>query len=173
MFNKLVLLLLSILLFQGYTWFVTLSPVLRPFVSLFDIILCVKKLLHFALKSYYILRQKLLHFALMLHFASIVTFCGVTSSNADMDERLTARSCSNNKLIFEDLYSFIEAKVKQVCRFEIENLKSEASASYANELVITAEWEQRSSRQIAGVASPTTPFWNRKLIRCVKRTGVF
>ena len=56
-----------------------------------------------------------------------------------MDERLTARSCSNNKLIFEDLYSFIEAKVKQICRFEIENLKSEASASYANELVITAE----------------------------------
>ena len=26
----------------------------------------------------YISRQKLLHFALMLHFASIVTFCGVT-----------------------------------------------------------------------------------------------
>ena len=102
------------------------------------------------------MRQKLLHFALMLHFASIVTFCGVTSSNADMDERLTAQSCSNNKIIFEDLYSFIEAKVKQVCRFEIENLKSEGSASYANELVITAE--QRSSRQIAGVASPTTPF---------------
>ena len=39
---------------------------------------CVKKLLHFALKSCYILRQKLLHFVLMLHFASIVTFCGVT-----------------------------------------------------------------------------------------------
>ena len=52
---------------------------------------CVKKLLHFALKSCYILRQKLLHFGLMyisrqkllhfaltLHLASIVTFCGVT-----------------------------------------------------------------------------------------------
>ena len=43
---------------------------------------CVKKLLHFALKSCYILRQKLLHFGLMLHFASKdvtfrvnVTFC--------------------------------------------------------------------------------------------------
>ena len=36
---------------------------------------CVKKLLHFALKSCYILRQKLLHFGLMLHFASkVVTF---------------------------------------------------------------------------------------------------
>ena len=85
--------------------------------------------------------KKLLHFAskVVTFRANFVTFCGVTSSNADMDERLTARSCSNNKLIFEDLYSFIEAKVKQVCRFEIENLKSEASASYANELVITAE----------------------------------
>ena len=36
---------------------------------------CVKKLLHFALKSCYILRPKLLHFGLMLHFASkVVTF---------------------------------------------------------------------------------------------------
>ena len=42
-------------------------------------------LLHLALKSCYILRQKLLHFGLMLHFASkvvtfrvYVTFCGVT-----------------------------------------------------------------------------------------------
>ena len=33
---------------------------------------CVKKLLHFALKSCHILRQKLLHFGLMLHFASKV-----------------------------------------------------------------------------------------------------
>ena len=60
-----------------------------------------------------------------------------------MDERLTARSCSNNKLIFEDLYSFIEAKVKEVCRFEIENLNSEASASYANELVISLQNENK------------------------------
>ena len=27
---------------------------------------------------YYILRQKLLHFALLLHFVSVITFCGVT-----------------------------------------------------------------------------------------------
>ena len=65
-----------------------------------------------------------------------------SSSNADMDERLTARSCSNNKLIIIwRFYSFIEAKVKEVCRFEIENLKSEASASYANELVISLQNE--------------------------------
>ena len=60
-----------------------------------------------------------------------------------MDERLTARSCSNNKLIFEDLCSFIEANVKEVCRLEIENLKSEASASYANELVISLQNENK------------------------------
>ena len=36
---------------------------------------CVKKLLHFALKSCYILRQKLFHFGLMFHFESkVVTF---------------------------------------------------------------------------------------------------
>ena len=54
-----------------------------------------------------------------------------------------ARSCSNNKLIFEDLYSFIEAKVKEVCHFEIENLKYEVSASYANELVISLQNENK------------------------------
>ena len=42
---------------------------------------CVKKLSHFALKSCNILSQKLLHFWLMLHFASkVVIFCvNVTS----------------------------------------------------------------------------------------------
>ena len=40
----------------------------------------LKKLLHFALRSCYILSQKLLHLGFMLHFASIVTFCGVTVS---------------------------------------------------------------------------------------------
>ena len=42
MFNTLALLLLSILLFQGYTWLVTLSPALRLFLS-FNI---MKKPLH-------------------------------------------------------------------------------------------------------------------------------
>ena len=31
---------------------------------------CIKNLLHFAFKNCYILGQQLLHFALMLHFAS-------------------------------------------------------------------------------------------------------
>ena len=45
----------------------------------------LEKLLQFALKDYYILRQCyyilrrfLLHFALIVHFAAIITFCGVT-----------------------------------------------------------------------------------------------
>ena len=61
----------------------------------------------------------------------------------DRDERETALSCANNKLTIEDLSSFIETKVKEVCRFEIENLKSEASASYANELVISLQNENK------------------------------
>ncbi|CAH3157788.1 unnamed protein product [Porites lobata] len=35
-----------------------------------------------------------------------------SSSNADMDERLTARSCSNNKLIFEDFILLLKLKSK-------------------------------------------------------------
>ena len=66
-----------------------------------------------------------------------------SSSNVDRDERETALSCANNKLTIEDLSSFIETKVKEVCRFEIENLKSEASASYANELVISLQNENK------------------------------
>ena len=66
-----------------------------------------------------------------------------SSSTVDRDERETALSCANNKLTIEDLSSFIETKVKEVCRFEIENLKSEASASYANELVISLQNENK------------------------------
>ena len=64
-----------------------------------------------------------------------------------MDKRETAWSCSNSKLIIEDLSSFIEAKVKEVCRLEIENLKSEASASYANELVISLQNENKDIQE--------------------------
>lgn len=39
---------------------------------------CVQRLLHIVLNDCHILRQKLLHIALMLHFALIVTFCDVT-----------------------------------------------------------------------------------------------
>ena len=63
--------------------------------------------------------------------------------NVDRDERETALSCANNKLTIEDLSSFIQTKVKEVCRSEIENLKSEASASYANELVISLQNENK------------------------------
>ena len=66
-----------------------------------------------------------------------------SSSNADMDECETAWTCSNDKLTIEDLSAFIEAKVKEVCRFKIENLKSEASTSYANELVISLQNENK------------------------------
>ena len=40
-------------------------------------------------------------------------------SDAVMDEHETACPCSNDKLTIDDLSSFIEAKVKEVCRFEI------------------------------------------------------
>ena len=46
---------------------------------------------------------------------------------------------SINKLTIEDLASFIEVKVKKVCLFEIDNLKSEASTSYANELIMSLQ----------------------------------
>ena len=35
----------------------------------------------------------------------------------------------------DDTYSFIEIKVKEVCRLEIEKLKLDASASYSNETI--------------------------------------
>ena len=53
-----------------------------------------------------------------------------SNSNAGLDEREMAWTCSSNKLTIEDLSSFIEVKVKEFCCFEIDNLKSEASASY-------------------------------------------
>ena len=56
---------------------------------------CVKKLLHFALKSCYILRQKLLHFGLMLHFASkVVTF------------RVNVTFCVNCYILWRNIASY-------------------------------------------------------------------
>ena len=40
----------------------------------FALLLCIA----FCVKSYYILRRKLSHFALLLHFVSVITICGVT-----------------------------------------------------------------------------------------------
>ena len=58
-----------------------------------------------------------------------------------------AWTCSSNKLIIEDLSSFIEVKVKEVCRFEIDSLKFEASASYANELIISLQNEKKELQE--------------------------
>ena len=66
-----------------------------------------------------------------------------SSSDTVMDEHETACPCSNDKLTIDDLSSFIEAKVNEVCRFEIENLKSEASASYVNDLVLSLRNENK------------------------------
>ena len=41
----------------------------------------------------------------------------------------------------EDIYSFIEIKVKDVCRLEIEKLKLEASSSYSNETIASLREE--------------------------------
>ena len=64
----------------------------------------IKKLLHFALKSCYILRQKLSHFWLMLHFVSKVvtirvnvTFCGVTPLLNSSPQKLSSQ-------IYKDFY---------------------------------------------------------------------
>ena len=47
---------------------------------------CIQKLLHFALNALLHFASILLHFALVLHFVAIITFCDVTRSN-----------CSNKK----------------------------------------------------------------------------
>ena len=60
-----------------------------------------------------------------------------------MDKRETAWSCSNNKPVVEDLSSFIDAKVNDVCHLETEKLITEASKSYANELVISLQNENK------------------------------
>ena len=39
----------------------------------------------------------------------------------------------------EDIYSFIEIKVKDVCRLEIEKLKLEASSSYSNKTIASTK----------------------------------
>ena len=41
----------------------------------------------------------------------------------------------------DDIYSFIEIKVKEVCRLEVEKLKQEASTSYSNETIASLREE--------------------------------
>ena len=69
------------------------------------------------------------------------------SSNAGLEEREMGGTGSINKLTIEDLASFIEVKGKEVCHFEIDNLKSEASASYANELIISLQNENKELKE--------------------------
>ena len=69
------------------------------------------------------------------------------SSNAGLEKRKMGGTGSNNKLTIEDLPSFIEFKVKEVGRSEIDNLKSEASASYANELIILLQNENKELKE--------------------------
>lgn len=50
---------------------------------------CVWNMYHFALNICYILRQKLLHFRFMSHFApNVVTFCGVMATKEDWTSRV-------------------------------------------------------------------------------------
>lgn len=42
---------------------------------------------------------------------------------------------ANSHIQEQEIYSFIETKVREVCLHEIEKLKSEASSSYANETI--------------------------------------
>ena len=69
------------------------------------------------------------------------------SANAGLEEREMGGTGFINKLTIEDLASFIEVKVKDVCRFEIDNLKSEASASYANKLIISLQNENKELKE--------------------------
>ena len=41
----------------------------------------------------------------------------------------------------DDIYSFIEIKVKEVCHLKIEKLKQEASTSYSNETIVSLQEE--------------------------------
>ena len=67
---------------------------------------CVKKLLKFALKSCYILRQKLLHFRLMLHFVSkVVTF------------RVDVTFCVNCYILRRNTRQFLLTKAQNELRF--------------------------------------------------------
>ena len=56
--------------------------------------------------------------------------------------------CKTNSHIQEqEIYLFIEAKVREVCRLEIEKLKSEASSFYANETISSLQKENDTLKQ--------------------------
>ena len=67
---------------------------------------------------------------------------GVESESDSQKPQLKENTVKAQSFIQDqEIYLFIEAKVREVCCKEIENLKSEASTSYANETVKTLESE--------------------------------
>ena len=68
------------------------------------ITICVERLLHFALKILSHFASMLLHFALILHFVAIITFCGVTHPNILNDSSVLALL----SIMFADLFSVVD-----------------------------------------------------------------
>ena len=54
---------------------------------------------------------------------------------------------TNSHIQDQEIYSFIETKVREVCLHEIEKLKSEASSSYANETILSLQKENDTLKQ--------------------------
>ena len=54
---------------------------------------------------------------------------------------------TNSHIQDQEIYSFIETKVREVCLHEIEKLKSEASSSYANETISSLQKENDILKQ--------------------------
>ena len=54
---------------------------------------------------------------------------------------------TNSHIQDQEIYSFIETKVREVCLHEIEKLKSEASSSYANETISSLQKENDTLKQ--------------------------
>ena len=54
---------------------------------------------------------------------------------------------TNSHIQDQELYSFIETKVREVCLHEIEKLKSEASSFYANENISSLQKENGTLKQ--------------------------
>ena len=69
-----------------------------------------------------------------LRAAMISEHISQTFENDHKDSQVKEKPIKANSHIQEqEIYSFIETKVREVCLHEIEKLKSEASSSYANE----------------------------------------
>ena len=69
----------------------------------------------------------------------------IVHSSDTQDEEKPIKT--NSHIQDQEIYSFIEAKVREVCRHEIEQLKSEASSSYANETISSLQKENDTLKQ--------------------------